>query len=247
MGILGNLGASLGIGAMSVRITAPSRICAGETIEGVIQISGGKVDQQASGLSVALQLCWETEDDEGRKQTRHSTLIEQRLAFSLLVAADSLHEIAFSLTLPAALAVAPKDHWHAVSASVDIPSAIDAGGASTIRVYPARPMGALLQALTDELGWPLSDFDPKHAPAGQVRALFSPPASLHARVDRLRLDVGASEGTFAIHAMLDLKEGLWRALTKQDERFTEFQGREVSEIVNKIQIFINKWTDTNPS
>ena len=107
--------------------------------------------------------------------------------------------------------------------------------------------GPLLQAVTDELGWSLSDFDPKHAPAGGVRALFEPPPSLKPRVDRLRLDIGASAGDFDISAMIDLKEGLWRALTKKDEHFTEIRGNDPGDILGKIQAFIDKWAAVNPA
>lgn len=247
MGILSNLGAAIGIGAMSVRITAPARVCVGETLQGQVQISGGKVEQQASGLCVGIQLAWETEDDEGHKQTRYSTVLEQPLAFAGPVAEDSLHEIAFSLRLPEPLAIAPRDHWHVVFARVEIPAAVDATGSSPIRLYPPPPLGPLLQAVTDELGWSLSDFDPKHAPAGGVRALFEPPPSLKPRVDRLRLDIGASAGDFDISAMIDLKEGLWRALTKKDEHFTEIRGNDPADILGKIQAFIDKWAAVNPA
>lgn len=245
MGMLSNLGASLGIGAMSVRVTAPSRLCAGETLQGVLHILGGKVDQHADGLAVGLRLEWETTDDEGRKETRHTEVLKQPLAFSGPIAADSLHEIPFSLSVPAQLALAPKDHWHTVFASVDIPSAVDAAGTSSIRLYPPRPQGTLLQDVSDELGWILSDFDAKSAPQGQVRALFHPPKSLQSRVDRLRLDVCEEAGSFQIHAMLDLKEGLWKALTKQDEHFAAIQGSDAAALISKLQGFIDQWTRSN--
>ena len=242
MGILSDLGASLGIGAMKVHVTAPKQICAGETLEGTIQIVGGKVDQQAQGITVLLQLAWETEDDEGRKTTRYSTVLQDRIAFATNVAADSVHELAFALRVPARVALAPRDHWHVVSAEVDIPSAVNAAGSSHIRLYPAPPLGPLLQAVTGELGWPLSDFDDKHAPAGHVRALFAPPKSLQPRFDRMRIDVTTLAAGFQGQAMLDLKEGLWRALTKKDERFLDFQVPDADALLQRLQAFVEEWS-----
>lgn len=242
MGILTDLGATLGIGAMKVRVTAPKQICAGETLEGVVQIVGGKVDQQAQGLTVLLQLAWETEDDEGRKQTRYSTVLQDRIALAQTIAADSVHELPFALPLPAGLALAPRDHWHVVSAEVDIPSAVNAAGSSHIRMYPAPPLGPLLQAVTRDLGWLLSDFDDEHAPAGHVRALFTPPKSLQPRFDRMRIDVIALAGGFHGQAMLDLKEGLWRALTKKDERFLDFQAPDADTVLQRLQAFVAEWS-----
>jgi sporulation-control protein spo0M len=232
----------MGIGNLSVDVKVPSRICIGETLQGTASITGGKVEQIAQGLWVGLRLAWETTDDDGHSQTHHTVLLKRPCELATAVLPGQSHQIQFSFIVPPSLELAQKDCWHQVFAEVDIASSVDVTGTAFIQVFPAQPLGDLLQAVTDNLGWSLGGIDTKRAPKGYLRAIFLPPEPLTKRFDKLLVDVAHSGSSWHIAATVDLREGLWRALTKQDEHRAEFQADSVKAAIRQIGGFVTQWT-----
>jgi len=241
MSVLSRIGASIGIGNLSVGIKTSARICIGETLQGTVSITGGKVPQTAQALWVGIRLAWETTDEDGNTQSHHTVLLKRPYDFAATVAPGQSQQINFGFVVPASLELARTDHWHEVFAEVDIVSGVDVTGTSFIRVYPARPVGELVQAVVDRLGWGLGGIDLKHSPRGALRAIFVPSEALTARFDRLVLDISHSGSGWQLGAMVDLKEGLWRALTKQDEHRAELKADSVESAIQQLGAFVTQW------
>lgn len=242
MGILSRLGASVGIGNLLVEVSAPSRVCIGEPLSGTVVITGGKVEQTAQGLWVGIRLAWETEDEDQHTQRHYTILWKRPYDFATPVSPGQVHKIPFSFNVPQSVEPARKDYWHEVFAEVDVASAVDVTGSAFVQVFPAQPLGTLLQAVVDQLHWSFGGVDSKSSSAGSLRAMFHPPESLTNRFDRMVLDIAHPGPGWRIGVMVDLKEGLWRAITKQDEHRTQMQAASVEAAIRQIGAFVQQWT-----
>lgn len=242
MSVLGRLGASVGIGNLSVKVNVAPRICIGEPLQGTVVITGGKVAQTAQGLWVGIRLAWETEDEDQHTQMHYTVLWKRPYDFSTPVSPGQVHQIPFSFNVPLSLELARNGYWHELYAEVDVVSAVDVTGSAYIQVFPAQPLGTLVQAVVDQLRWSFGGVDPKHSTAGSLRVIFLPPDSLTKRFDLLALDLAHSASGWRIGVMVDLKEGLWRAITKQDEHRTEMQAASVEVAIRQIDAFVQQWT-----
>lgn len=242
MSVLSRLGASVGIGNLSVKVNVPSRICIGEPLQGTVVITGGNVEQTAQRLWVGIRLGWETEDEDRHTQRHYAVQWKQPYDFATAVSPGQVHQIPFGFNVPTSLELARKDHWHELFAEVDIVSAVDVTGSAYLQVFPAQPMGALLQAVVDQLRWGFSSADTKPSSASGLRAIFLPPDGLDKRFDKMVLDIAHAGGGWRIGVMVDLKEGLWRALTKQDEHRTEMQADSIDTAIRQIGAFVQQWT-----
>lgn len=242
MSVLGRIGASIGIGNLSVKVTVPSRICVEETLQGTVSITGGTIDQTARGLWVGIRLAWETTDEDRNYKTEHTVLLKQPCDFSTTVQPGQNLQVQFNLIVPSNLELAKKAYWHQVFAEVDIKSGVNVTGTAAIQVFPARPFGDLLQAVVDNLSWGLGGIDIKHAPQGYLQAIFLPPDVLAKRFTMLILGVAQFESSWDIDATVDLKEGLWRAITKKDKHRAEFQANTIEAAIKQIGGFVKQWT-----
>ena len=88
MSVLSRLGASVGIGNLSVKVNVPSRICIGEPLQGTVVITGGNVEQTAQRLWVGIRLGWETEDEDRHTQ-RHYAVLNEHLSGRKYMVGDS--------------------------------------------------------------------------------------------------------------------------------------------------------------
>lgn len=242
MSILSRLGASVGIGNLSVKVMAPARICIGDALQGTVVITGGRVDQTAQGIWVGIRLAWETTDEDNHSKIHHTVVLKRPYDFATVVAPGQSHQISFNFNVPSSLELARKDYWHQVFAEVDVASAVDVTGTAFIQVFPARPLGELLQAVADHLRWSFAGADTKSAPEGCLRAIFLPPDSMTNRFDKLVLDIAHAGAGWRMDAMVDLKEGLWRAITKQDEHRTKLQADSIEVAIEKIGAFVKEWS-----
>lgn len=242
MSVLSRLGASIGIGNLTVEVKSPPRVCIGEPLQGTVSVMGGKVDRTAQGLWVGLRLAWETTDDDGHSQTHYQVLLKRPYDFAATLPPGQSHQIEFSFNVPSTLELAQRGCWHQVFAEVDVASGVDVTGATAIQVFPARPLGELLLAVVDNLGWRLEGIDVKGVPPGYLRAIFLPPDALTKRFDKLVVDAAHSGSNWHIAAMVDLKEGLWRAITKQDEHRAEFWVSSVTAAIGQLGGFVKQWS-----
>lgn len=242
MGIFKELGASIGIGNLNVYIETPGRSCLGEPLQGTLTIEGGKVEQVVQGLTLGVDLVWESRDEDGDRQYHYSNKFKQPIAFSATVIPGQRYSVPFAVTLPPSFELALRNHWHEVYGKADIVGGVDVSGRSKVRFLPPRPLASVLLSVEEASGWRLSDFDNKRAPDGYVRAIFSPHGGAMKRFDRMLLDIAQNGPAMQVGVTLDLKEGIWKALTKQDEKYYAFMAYDMNGLLGELSAFVNRWS-----
>lgn len=142
----------------------------GETVTGVLVITGGKTEQEINKIDLALfcnytvEVEKEEEDDDGNvttstdTQIRTHTLLKQAVEESFIIQPGEVREIAFSMELPgsAPLSIGKTKTW--LATNLDIDCALDKQDKDYITVTATPVQQALFDAMTG-LGFTLREAD----------------------------------------------------------------------------------------
>ncbi len=163
---------SVGIGSAKVdTILEKNQFEQGETIEAIVKIKGGKVEQQIQGLYFSVHSTYEgtvmkrdqqTGEMEEEDVTRTAVILKTKLSDEFTLHPSEEKEIPISLTLPlfTPLTVGKTKVW--IHTGLDIPKAIDSGDRDDIKVLPEKKVKALFRAL-EELGFVLREAECEEA------------------------------------------------------------------------------------
>ncbi len=216
---------SVGIGSAKVdTVLEGEEYAPGDEIRGVVNIKGGKTEQQIQGLKFCVQCTYEAtvlvheEMDNGRTETseedvtRTALLAEFELADDFVIGPGEEEEIAVSIDLPfyAPLTYGKTKVW--IYTGLDIKKAIDAGDKDYIEVVPDDLTGALFDALED-LGFKLVNAECEEAPDSFRRHLpfvqefeFKPVGGpFHTKLDELEIICFREEDHAEVYVEVDRK------------------------------------------
>ena len=155
--------ASVGIGAAEVDTKLEKdTYMPGETVQGVVAIKGGKIDQQIDEIYLALNTTYLRESDE-RKYSVTATIDRFRLTTPFTIRAKENKDIPFSFQLPydTPLSIGRSKVW--VTTGLDIKGAVDPSDQDYLKVVPNPLMSAVFETV-DQLGFRLREADCEEAP-----------------------------------------------------------------------------------
>ncbi|WP_174733006.1 sporulation protein [Mesobacillus harenae] len=200
MSIFNKVFASVGIGSAQVDTKLEKDVFVpGEEIEGLIEVRGGKTEQEIDGIYLSLYTSYIKEQDD-KKYTSTVVLDRFRITELFTIKPQEIKSIPFSFTLPldAPLTLGRTKIW--VTTGLDIKNAIDPTDKDYIRVIPNQLMSAVFTAL-EGIGFRLREADCKEAKRGMRRRLptiqefeFVPYAgAFRGKLDELELVFSASD------------------------------------------------------
>jgi sporulation-control protein len=154
--------ASVGIGSASVDTKLErDTYVPGETVKGVVEIQGGKVEQQIDDIYLSLNTNYLKESDD-RKYSVTATIDRFRITQPFTIGKNERKEIPFSFQLPldTPLSIGKSKVW--VTTGLDIKNAVDPGDKDYLKVAPNPLMSATLNAI-ENLGFRLREADCEEA------------------------------------------------------------------------------------
>ncbi|MEH7113514.1 sporulation protein [Neobacillus niacini] len=155
--------ASVGIGSAAVdtKLERDSYM-PGETVKGVVEIRGGKVEQQVDDIYLTLNTTYLKESDD-KKYNVTAAIDRFRITSPFVIGKNERKEIPFSFQLPldTPLSIGRSKIW--VTTGLDIKNAVDPGDKDYLQVIPNQLMNAVLHAV-DSLGFRLREADCEQAP-----------------------------------------------------------------------------------
>lgn len=163
MSLFNKMFASVGIGAATVDTKLEKdTYMPGETVKGVVEIKGGKVNQQIDEIYLALNTTYLKESDD-RKYTVTATIDRFRITTPFTINVNEKREIPFTFQLPydTPLSIGRSKVW--VSTGLDIKGAVDPGDKDYLKVVPNQLMSAVFDAV-DSLGFRIREADCEEAP-----------------------------------------------------------------------------------
>jgi sporulation-control protein len=155
--------ASVGIGSAAVDTKLEKdTYMPGETVNGVVEIKGGKVEQQVDEIYLTLNTTYLRESDD-KKYTVTAAIERFRLTTPFSIRANEKKDIPFSFQLPfdTPLSIGRSKIW--VTTGLDIKSGVDPRDKDYLKVIPNPLMSAVFNAI-DNLGFRIREADCEEAP-----------------------------------------------------------------------------------
>lgn len=155
--------ASVGIGSAAVDTKLQKdTYMPGETVNGVVEIKGGKVEQQVDEIYLTLNTTYLRESDD-KKYTVTASIDRFRLTTPFTVRPNEQKDIPFSFQLPfdTPLSIGRSKIW--VTTGLDIKGGVDPSDKDYLKVVPNQLMSAVFKAI-DNLGFRIREADCEEAP-----------------------------------------------------------------------------------
>jgi len=155
--------ASVGIGAASVDTKLEKdTYMPGETVQGVVEIKGGKVEQQIDEIYLSLNTTYLKESDD-RKYNVTATIDRFRLTTPFTIRSNERKEIPFTFQLPydTPISIGKSKVW--VTTGLEIKGGVDPSDKDFLKVIPNQLMTAVFNAV-DNLGFRIREADCEEAP-----------------------------------------------------------------------------------
>jgi len=155
--------ASVGIGSAAVDTKLEKdTYMPGETVNGVVEIKGGKVEQQVDEIYLTLNTTYLRESDD-KKYTVTAAIDRFRLTTPFVIRPNEKKDIPFSFQLPfdTPLSIGRSKVW--VTTGLDIKGGVDPSDKDYLKVVPNPLMSAVFTAI-DQLGFRIREADCEEAP-----------------------------------------------------------------------------------
>jgi sporulation-control protein len=163
MSLFNKIFASVGIGSATVDTKLErDTYMPGETVKGVVEIRGGKLDQQVDEIYLALNTTYLRESDD-RKYTVTATIDKFRITSPFMITVNERKEIPFTFQLPydTPLSIGRSKVW--VTTGLDIKGGVDPSDKDYLQVIPNPLMTSVFNAV-DNLGFKIREADCEEAP-----------------------------------------------------------------------------------
>ncbi|CEG27532.1 sporulation protein [Bacillus sp. B-jedd] len=154
--------ASVGIGSTKVDTKLEKDTFApGDTVSGVVEVSGGSVDQEVDAIYLSLNTVYLKESDD-RKYSVNTAIERIKITEPFRILAGEKKQIPFSWKLPwdTPISIGRSKVW--ISTGLDIKNAVDPTDTDYIRIVPTEGMASILKAV-EELGFRLREADCEQA------------------------------------------------------------------------------------
>lgn len=159
MGLFKKILSSVGIGGAEVNtmILQPS-VRIGENIEGVIDITGGSVEQSIDKVEVELKTEYIKEVDD-RKERHVATIVKLVVDKNISIAPNEKKQIPFTLRVPdhTPVSMNRKNVW--IETELEIPLALDPEDRDYVEIKPSHTMEVVLDAMINVLGFRLREVE----------------------------------------------------------------------------------------
>jgi sporulation-control protein len=155
--------ASVGIGSAAVDTKLEKdTYMPGETVNGVVEIKGGKVEQQVDEIYLTLNTTYLRESDD-KKYTVTAAIERFRVTTPFVVRPNEKKDIPFSFQLPfdSPLSIGRSKVW--VTTGLDIKGGVDPSDKDYLKVVPNPLMSAVFTAI-EHLGFRIREADCEEAP-----------------------------------------------------------------------------------
>lgn len=144
--------ASIGVGGAKVDTKLEkSEYTAGETMQGVVEIIGGSIEQQIDAIYLTVNTTYIREAND-RKYTDVAAIQKYKVTEPFTIAANEKKVIPFSMNLPVDTPITYGSTRVWVSTGLDIKNSVDPTDKDYITVRPTRLAGHILEAV-EQLGF----------------------------------------------------------------------------------------------
>lgn len=170
MSLFNKVLASVGIGGSKVDTKLErDSLVPGETVRGVVEVSGGNTEQSIDSICLALNTTYLKESDD-KKYSVTTSIDRFKVSEPFQIKPNEKKQIPFSFRLPldAPVTIGRTKVW--LSTGLDIKNAVDPTDTDYVRVLPNKGMSAILSAVED-LGFRLREADCEQAPYRMRRRL----------------------------------------------------------------------------
>ncbi|QYR22979.1 sporulation protein [Paenibacillus sp. sptzw28] len=231
--------ASIGIGAAQIdTLLEKTRYAPGETINGVVRIKGGSVEQRIEAISLSVMTEYLKESGDN-KYYKHGEVARFHVSAPFMLQSGENREVPFSFVLPenTPLSIGRTPVW--VKTELDIRGGVDPGDNDRIEVVPTPQIRTVFEAL-ELLDFRLRKADCEHSykHGGQLPFVqefeFAPGGQFRGRLDELEvMFLGGSDGGLELLLQIDRRaRGLSSFLSEaldMDESFVRIRlsGREL--------------------
>lgn len=226
--MLKNLLASIGIGGAKVdTIVNNPQLAPGETLEGVVRMQGGSVDQQVASVTLRLITHCQGEDSSFDVEIGHFTLTEP-----MLLRAGQSAEIPFAFDLPYYTPVSVHKSASWLRTGLAVSGAVDPQDTDRLQVLPTIEMERVLQAM-EGLGFRLREVETLHSKYGRWGAPvvqefeYAPSPELRGRLSEVELYLFPEPGQFEVIMQIDRKakgfSGMLSEMSGMSERYVQLK------------------------
>jgi sporulation-control protein len=259
MSIFKRIGASLGVGAATVETTLTNgEYAPGDTINGIVNVTGGSVEQKIEDIDLHLLTQYIVEKDD-KKYYQTVKLGSYRVANGFTVSPKEKRQFTFSFTLPLDTPVTFGKTKVWVNTDVDIEMGVDAQDNDYIKVRPHPFTAAVLNAV-EQIGFRLYQSDCEYAPRFQRRLPFvqefefvpATNSQYRSRLDEVEVICHPSNDGVEVYIQIDRKaKGIFGFLEEKmgtDESLVRvsFTRAELqagsSSLTAKIQEIVNRFS-----
>jgi sporulation-control protein len=155
--------ASIGIGAATVDTKLEkSSYVAGETVNGVVEITGGSTEQSIDAIYLTLFTTYIRESDD-KKITDYAPIQKVQISNPFTVLENEKKELSFTFTLPFETPITYGNTRVWVGTGVDIKNAVDPKDKDYIEIVPNQLTNAILTSV-QELGFRIRKVECEQAP-----------------------------------------------------------------------------------
>jgi sporulation-control protein len=248
--------ASMGIGSAEVDTKLEKdTYMPGETVQGVVAIKGGKIDQHIDEIYLALNTTYLRESND-RKYSVTATIDRFRLTTPFHIGANERRDIPFSFQLPydTPLSIGRSKVW--VTTGLDIKGAVDPSDQDYLKVVPNPLMSSVFNTI-DQLGFRIREADCEEAPHRlrgrlpfvQEFEFFPTSGPFRGRLDELEVVFfPAGSGTIDIMFQVDRRarglSGLFSEALGTDESHVRLKvtNEDIPYLQQKIQNVIQRYS-----
>lgn len=155
--------ASVGIGAAKVDTKlVESSFVSGEEIRGIVEITGGSVEQQIDEIYLTLLTNYIKESND-TKVHKQAVLEKKKIVDPFVIGVNETKEIPFTITLPHDTPVSMGNTKVWLQTGLDIKNAVDPSDKDVVQVKPSPLISTILSA-AEQLGFRLRKVECEAAP-----------------------------------------------------------------------------------
>ncbi len=163
MSMFNKVFASIGIGAASVDTKLEkSNFQAGETVNGIVEVTGGNVGQKIDSIYLTLFTTYIRESDD-KKYTDYAPIQKVRISEPFSIKEKEVKQLPFSFQIPLETPVTYGNTRVWIATGLDIKNAMDPKDKDYIEIAPAELPDKVLKTIQD-LGFRIRKVDCEQAP-----------------------------------------------------------------------------------
>lgn len=241
--------ASIGVGGAKVDTKLEkSDFTAGEIMQGVVEVTGGNIEQQIDAIYLTINTTYIRESND-RKYTDVAAIQKYKVTEPFTIGANEKNVIPFSMTLPEDTPITYGSTRVWVSTGLDIKNSVDPTDKDYINVRPTRLAAHILEAI-EQLGFKIRKVECEKAsyklgsryPFVQEFEFVPISGSYRAKLDELEI-LFLSQSTQSVEVLMQVDRrarglgGLLAEALEMDEKFIRLtiNAQDIPTIKDKLK------------